>query len=59
MVLFDTNMILRCLMDGDQEMAVKAEECIDAENVAVTVGVIAEVVCVLKGVYAIKLMANG
>ena len=50
MVLFDTNMILRYLLNDNQEMADKAEVYLDTGNVHVTVEVIAEVVYVLKGV---------
>ncbi len=54
MVLFDTNMILRYLLNDNQEMADKAEVYLDTGNVHVTVEVIAEVVYVLKGVYSME-----
>ena len=54
MVLFDTNMILRYLLNDNQEMADKAEQYLNAGAVCVTVEVIAEVVYVLHGVYSMK-----
>ncbi len=54
MVIFDTNMILRYLLNDNQEMADKAEAFLDAGNVYVTIEVIAEVVYVLKGVYSME-----
>ena len=54
MVLFDTNMILRYLLNDNQEMADKAEQYLNAGAVCVTVEVIAEVVYVLNGVYSMK-----
>ena len=53
MVMLDTNMILRYLLNDDQEMADKAEQYLNAGDVSVTIEVIAEVVYVLKGVYSI------
>ena len=52
MVMLDTNMILRYLLNDQQEMADKAEQYLSAGNVSVTIEVIAEVVYVLKGVYS-------
>ena len=54
MVIFDTNMILRYLLDDNQEMADKAEQYLNAGIVSVTIEVIAEVVYVLKGVYSME-----
>ena len=54
MVIFDANMILRYLLNDDQVMADRAEAYLDAGTVTVTTEVIAEVVYVLKGVYAMK-----
>lgn len=54
MVIFDTNMILRYLLNDNKEMADKAESFITKGNVIVSVEVIAEVVYVLSGVYKIK-----
>ena len=51
--MFDTNMILRYLLNDNVEMAEKAEQYLDAGNVFVTTEVIAEVVYVLKGVYSL------
>ncbi len=52
MVIFDTNMILRYLLNDNQKMADKAEQDLNVGNVSVTIEVIAEVVYVLKGVYS-------
>ena len=52
MVMFDTNMILRYLLDDNTDMADKADGYIKKGNVCVTIEVIAEVVYVLKGVYS-------
>ena len=54
MVIFDTNMILRYLLDDQQEMADKAEQYLDAGDVYVTIEVVAEVIYVLKGVYSME-----
>ena len=54
MVMFDTNMILRYLLNDNKEMADKAEEYLGTENVSVTIEAIAEVIYVLKGVYSIQ-----
>ena len=54
MVMLDTNMILRYLLNDDQIMADRAEQYLNAGNVSVTIEVIAEVVYVLKGVYSMK-----
>ena len=54
MVLFDTNMILRYLLNDNQEMADKAEQYLNTGAVCVTVEVMAEVVYVLNGVYSMK-----
>lgn len=54
MVMLDTNMILRYLLDDNKEMADRAERYLDAGDVSVTIEVMAEVVYVLKGVYAME-----
>lgn len=54
MVIFDANMILRYLLNDNQEMADKAEHYLVSGNVVVTIEVIAEVVYVLKGVYSME-----
>ena len=54
MVLFDTNMILRYLLNDNQEMADTAEQILTRESVSVTIEVIAETVYVLKGVYSME-----
>ena len=51
MVIFDTNMILRYLLNDNAEMAEKAEAYLNQTTVTVTIEVIAEVIYVLKGVY--------
>ena len=53
MVIFDTNMILRYILNDNEEMADQAEAYIMVGNVLVTPEVVAEVVYVLKGVYAL------
>ena len=52
MVLFDANMILRYLMNDNESMAEQAERYLNQYDVWVTTEVIAEVVYVLKKVYA-------
>ena len=54
MVMLDANMILRYLLNDNQEMADRAEQYLNAGNVSVTIEVIAEVVYVLKGVYSME-----
>jgi len=54
MVIFDTNMILRYLLNDDQEMANRAEQYLNAGDVHVTIEVIAELVYVLRGVYSLE-----
>lgn len=54
MILFDTNMILRYLLDDQKEMADQAEQYLSGGDVAVTAEVVAEVVYVLKGVYSME-----
>ena len=46
MVLLDANMILRYLLNDNQEMADKAERLLNNGDVAVTIEVVAEVVYV-------------
>ena len=54
MVMLDTNVILRYLLNDNQEMADKAEQYLNTGNASVTIEVIAEVVYVLKGVYSME-----
>lgn len=54
MILFDSNMVLRYLLNDNQAMADKAERYLEAGGVFVTIEIIAEVVYVLKGVYSIE-----
>ena len=53
MVMLDTNMILRYLLNDNEEMASEAERVIKKEAVQVSIEIIAEVVYVLKGVYSV------
>lgn len=54
MVMLDTNMILRYLLDDNAEMASMAEQIIQKGNVWVSIEIMAEVVYVLKGVYGVE-----
>ncbi len=54
MIILDTNMILRYLLNDNKEMADEVEKVITQGNAGVTIEVIAEVVYVLKGVYLIQ-----
>ncbi len=54
MIILDTNMILRYLLNDNKEMADEAEKVIKQGNVGVTIEIIAEVVYVLKRVYSIE-----
>ena len=54
MVILDTNMILRYLLNDNQEMADRAEQYINSGEASVTIEVIAEVVYVLRGVYSME-----
>ncbi len=51
MVMLDTNIILRYLLNDDEQMAYEAETIIKSMPVQVRIEIIAEVVYVLKGVY--------
>lgn len=53
MVMLDTNIILRYLLNDDEKMASEAELIIKNRSVQVTIEIFAEVVYVLKGVYHI------
>ena len=54
MKLLDANMILRYLLNDNEEMASEVETLISENAVQVTIEVMAEVVYVLKGVYSIE-----
>ena len=54
MVMFDANVILRYLLNDNEEMAEKAELYVESDRVIVTIEVIAEVIYVLKGVYSME-----
>ena len=56
MIMLDANVMLRYLLNDNEEMALEAEKVIKAQNALVTIEVIAEVVYVLKRVYAIDKM---
>lgn len=53
MVMLDTNIILRYLLNDDERMAAETERIIKNGSVQVTIEIFAEVVYVLKGVYHI------
>ncbi len=54
MIILDTNMILRYLLNDNKEMADEAEKVIKQGNAGVTIEIIAEIVYVLKRVYSIE-----
>ena len=54
MVFLDANMILRYLLDDNEEMAKTADLYISSGKSSVTIEVIAEVIYVLKGVYSLS-----
>lgn len=53
MVMLDTNVILRYLLNDNEEMALEAEKIIKNHKTFVTAEVIAEVIYVLKGLYSV------
>lgn len=53
MVMLDTNVILRYLLNDHEEMASEAEKVIKSRTALVTIEVAAEVIYVLKRVYSI------
>lgn len=54
MVMLDANIILRYLLNDDENMASEAEKIIKSQSVYVNMEIIAEVVYVLKGVYHVN-----
>lgn len=54
MVMLDTNIILRYLLNDDVQMASEAETIIKNMSVQVNIEIVAEVIYVLKGVYHIN-----
>ena len=54
MVILDANMILRYLLNDNEEMNKTAKAYLIAGNVAVTIEVMAEVVYVLRKVYGVE-----
>ena len=53
MVLFDTNVILRYILQDNPEMAENVEQQLSNSICLIPVEVVAEVVCVLSKVYKI------
>ena len=53
-IIFDTNMILRWLLEDNAEMVKKVDEYLINYNVFVTLEVIAEVFYVLRKVYSLE-----
>ena len=58
MVMLDANMILRYLLNDNQEMADRAERYLEDGDVIVTIEVVAEVVYVLKATSKNPVFAN-
>ena len=54
MVMLDTNIILRYLLNDNKQMADEAEKLIKENKALVTIEIVAEVVYVLKRVYSIE-----
>ena len=54
MVILDANIILRYLLNDNEQMADEAEKIIKENAALVTIEIIAEVVYVLKRVYSIE-----
>lgn len=54
MVILDANVILRYLLNDNEEMASEAEDIIKSHVALVTIEVVAEVIYVLKRVYSIS-----
>lgn len=54
MVILDTNMMLRYLLDDDRKMADTAEKIINGGDASITIEVVAEAVYVLCDVYEMK-----
>lgn len=59
MVMLDTNIILRYLLNDDDRMASEAEAIIKNMSVQVNIEIVAEVIYVLKGVYHINRVEIG
>jgi len=53
MLILDANVILRYLLDDNEEMSKKADELIGKKEIYIPAEVIAEIVYVLSGVYGI------
>ncbi len=53
MLVIDANVILRYILNDDEEMSKKAVQYLNEPNAYVTIEVVAEVVYVLKRVYSI------
>ena len=59
MVMLDTNIILRYLLNDDERMASEAEAIIKNMSVQVNIEIVAEVIYVLNGVYHINRVEIG
>ena len=55
MVMLDANVVLRYLLNDNEEMATEAEQIIKSNKALVTIEVVAEVVNVLSRVYSINM----
>ena len=53
MVMLDANVILRYILNDNEDMVIEATEVIKSKDVIVTIEVIAEVIYVLKRIYGV------
>ena len=53
MVMLDANVILRYILNDNEDMVLEVTEVIKSKNVIVTIEVIAEVIYVLKRIYGV------
>ena len=53
MVMLDANVILRYILNDNEDMVLEVTEVIKSKNVIVTIEVIAEVIYVLKRIYRV------
>ena len=53
MVMLDANVILRYILNDNEDMVLEATEVIKSKDVIVTIEVIAEVIYVLKRIYGV------
>jgi predicted nucleic-acid-binding protein len=54
MLLVDANIVLRYILNNDKELALKAKNIIDNNDIEVPIEALSEVVYVLKSVYKIE-----